>query len=251
MFNFFQILASRFTCVLFFLFSVYIIGFQHSRRSIYFKQTYLKSIQQNNDIQISSQSCGFLKNIVEYGNNRMARRAVGILQKMPAYKQQPTEVHYNAAIWACEKSSQYELAKSVADEMRELCISFTSSTFSALISLSEKTNHDHDAISYLDCMIKSNMARSTEIYNTCLLVAKKLKDYDDVLSYIIHFENDEDITNFFIRDKTFYYNYFTNETWYYFFDNGQDILYPENSVARIQGTDYVCGNFHEVNFFIK
>lgn len=60
-------------------------------------------IEEGLRLGISIESAGFLRNIVEYGDNRMARRAVGVLQKMPAYRQIPTEVHFTAALWACAK----------------------------------------------------------------------------------------------------------------------------------------------------
>jgi pentatricopeptide repeat protein len=80
------------------------------------------------------------------GNNRMARRAVGVLQKMPAYRILPEEIHYTAAIWACEKSDQYQLAISVFDEMKNIGIARSSSTFEALISVAERTKHYSEAV---------------------------------------------------------------------------------------------------------
>ena len=42
-------------------------------------------------------SDNFLQQINQYGANRMARRAVGVLQKMSAYRQGlPSEVHFTA-----------------------------------------------------------------------------------------------------------------------------------------------------------
>jgi hypothetical protein len=46
------------------------------------------------DLAVSVESLSFLNNIEQYGNNRMARRAVGILQKMPAYKVPSNTIHY-------------------------------------------------------------------------------------------------------------------------------------------------------------
>ena len=41
---------------------------------------------------------GFLKNIKEYGNARMARRALGVLQKMPSFRVSPTVTHFEAVL---------------------------------------------------------------------------------------------------------------------------------------------------------
>ena len=70
---------------LFLLFSIY-----HTRTRIV--------TQEKLQLQISIESTGFLKNIIEYGNNRMARRAVGVLQKMPAYRILPQEIHYTEVL---------------------------------------------------------------------------------------------------------------------------------------------------------
>ena len=48
----------------------------------------------------------FLKQIKDYGNARMARRAIRVLQNMRSCKTEPTVLHFEAALWACEKSDQ-------------------------------------------------------------------------------------------------------------------------------------------------
>eukprot|EP01039_Chlorochromonas_danica_P010222 gene10222-11314_t len=82
----------------------------------------------------------------------MARRAVGILQKMPAYKIQPEERHYTATLWACEASDQYGLAIGVYQEMIEKEIIPSISSYEALLSIGEKTGHYEDVIKYFQEM---------------------------------------------------------------------------------------------------
>lgn len=58
----------------------------------------LFSEEESLKLDVAIQACSFLHNINEYGKARMARRAVGVLQKMPAYKVIPSADHFNAAI---------------------------------------------------------------------------------------------------------------------------------------------------------
>ena len=53
--------------------------------------------------------CVFYTRIKEYGDNRMAKRAVRILKDMYDNGVDPTVTHYNAALWACEKSDMFTL----------------------------------------------------------------------------------------------------------------------------------------------
>jgi hypothetical protein len=99
------------------------------------------SDEENLSLDISFASKGFLKNIEEYGKARMARRAVGILSKMPAYKEMPKQEHYTAVIWACENSDQFKLAMSVFGEMKAANINRVVKTYEGLISVAEKTQN--------------------------------------------------------------------------------------------------------------
>jgi hypothetical protein len=99
------------------------------------------SDEENLSLDISFASKGFLKNIEEYGKARMARRAVGILSKMPAYKEMPKQEHYTAVIWACENSDQFKLAMSVFGEMKAANVNRVVKTYEGLISVAEKTQN--------------------------------------------------------------------------------------------------------------
>lgn len=150
--------------------------------------------EQSINLEISNESKTFLKNITEYGKNRMARRAVGLLQKMRAYNVTPTVLHYTHALWACENSQQYTLGMSVFDEMKLKEIPRSISTYEALVSLAEKTNHLREALDFFDQMKQDtfviatgpyesenivqakSLAGSTNLYNSCLIVCEKLKD---------------------------------------------------------------------------
>jgi pentatricopeptide repeat protein len=135
------------------------------------------SPEENLNLKISIESIGFLNNIIEYGNNRMARRAVGILQKMPAYGVLPQEEHFTQAIWACEKGSQFQLAISVYDEMKAKNIRPTLSTFEALISVAEKANHLDESYLYFQNMKEEGLKGTTSIYNSVLFALEKSGQY--------------------------------------------------------------------------
>eukprot|EP01038_Epipyxis_sp_PR26KG_P010017 gene10017-13473_t len=134
--------------------------------------------ERNMKLDISIESTGFLNNIIEYGNNRMARRAVGILQKMPSYRIIPQEIHYTEAIWACEKSDQFQLALSVYDEMVSLDIPLTSYTYQALISVAEKTNHCEEVLQYFEEMKQKKLSFNTQIFNSVLMSLDKVGKYE-------------------------------------------------------------------------
>lgn len=102
-----------------------------------------------------------------------ARKAVGVLQQMPAYKQVPTESHYTAAIRACELSSQFQLALSVYEEMCDLDVYRSQATYEALISVAEKTNHTDEVFRLFDRMREEGVVASTGILNACLWAASK------------------------------------------------------------------------------
>lgn len=136
------------------------------------------------NLKVSIESRGFLSNIVEYGKARMARRAVGILQKMPAYRVYPEEEHYTQAIWACEKSDQFSLAVSVFEEMTSESISPTLSTYEALISVAEKTKHFEEAVHYFQLMQSQGIIGSTEAYNSCLIALDNLGNYSQAFEVL-------------------------------------------------------------------
>jgi len=148
----------------------------------------LRNLEESLKLDLSIESRGFLNNILEYGKARMARRAVGVLSKMPAYKQIPREEHYTACIWACEQSDQYELAVSVYEEMRSKDIKCTVKTYEALVSCAEKTGHWQDATMHLDKMYEEGLRGTMNIFNSCLWAADKGENPDLALSLLQRME---------------------------------------------------------------
>lgn len=59
-------------------------------------------------------NCVFYTRIKEYGDNRMAKRAVSVLKDMYNKGVDPSVTHYNAALWACEKSDLFTLVSKQA-----------------------------------------------------------------------------------------------------------------------------------------
>ena len=83
-----------------------------------------------------SDSTQILAKIQDYGNNRMARRAVELLRWMTKkHDLQPLEPHYTATIWACANSDMYERARDIYQRMKEDGVSPTTSTYEALVSV--------------------------------------------------------------------------------------------------------------------
>lgn len=103
---------------------------------------------------------------------------------MPAYKIQPSEVHFTAAIKACEKSDQYNLAMSVFEEMKQGNIPRTTATYEALISVAEKTSHSQAAMDLLDEMKQENILGTTELYNSCMWAADKGGNFEYALNIL-------------------------------------------------------------------
>lgn len=113
-------------------------------------------------------STNFLSNILEYGKNRMARRAVGVLQKMPAYRVYPTTEHYDAALWACQNSDQFQLAMSVYMEMKENDILFSVKSYEALVAVAERKGRLEDALGLFKEMRGLGIKGNTDVFNSCL-----------------------------------------------------------------------------------
>lgn len=177
-----------------------------SIRQNYFQCCMISSINEKTNnveerlrIDTGIKPCSFLTNIIEYGNNRMARRAVGILSKMPAYKVEPTIDHYNAALWACENSDAYELGQSVYLEMLDLNIQTNINSFEAIISLAERTSHYEDMDRYYQDMKDQQFIGTTAIFNSLLWSCDKAHRYDKALEYLSIMEE-----NNIKRDETSY-----------------------------------------------
>mmetsp|Transcript_22714 Transcript_22714/g.38056 ORF Transcript_22714/g.38056 Transcript_22714/m.38056 type:complete len:500 (-) Transcript_22714:74-1573(-) len=144
----------------------------------------VKSPEEDMNLAISVEAYGFLNNIKQYGDNRMARRAVGILQKMPAYNVMPTEIHYTETLWACEKSDQYKLAYSVYQEMQAKNIQLTSSSYEALISVAEKTGHFEETVAFFQEMMDAGFSGTSEAYNFCLMALEQDGKYDAAIDLL-------------------------------------------------------------------
>lgn len=147
------------------------------------------SVEVNLRLGVSIASLGFLKNIEEYGAARMARRAVGILSKMPAYREIPKQEHYTAAIWACENSDQFKLAMSVFEEMKAAGIDRVTRTYEGLISAAEKTKNWQSAINLFDEMVAEGITGSTEACNSCMWAAEQGGRYDISLNMLAIMES--------------------------------------------------------------
>lgn len=148
------------------------------------------SAEEKLQLGVSIASLGFLKNIEEYGNARMARRAVGILSKMPAYREIPKQEHYTAAIWACENSDQFKLAMSVFEEMKAAGVGRVTRTYEGLISVAEKTKNWQSAIDLFDQMVAEGITGSTEACNSCMWAAEQGGRYDISLNMLTTMERD-------------------------------------------------------------
>lgn len=133
-----------------------------------------ESIEENLGLESAFKQDSFLKNIKEYGNARMARRAVGVLQKMPSFRVTPTVDHYNEAIWACEKSDQYPLAMNVYEEMKLRNITPILYTYEALINVAEKTSHCAEALQLNEAMKEEGLIGSTYTFNACIWALEKM-----------------------------------------------------------------------------
>lgn len=134
-----------------------------------------ESVEETLGLESGIKPDAFLKNIKEYGNARMARRAVGVLQKMPAFRVTPTADHYNEVLWACEKSDQYALAISVLEEMKLRNIPRSIYSYEALLSVAEKTNHCAETIALKEAMnTEEDLTGSTNTFNSCIWALEKM-----------------------------------------------------------------------------
>lgn len=140
----------------------------------------------------------FLSSIINYGNNRMARRAVEVLKKMSS-KVAPREEHYTAAIWACENSDQYETAKEVFREMKSMKIDRSIRTYEGMASVAERVGKYEDTIEYLDNARKEGLSLSTAIYNSCMWAADSAR-HPELALYLL----DQMTTDKVKRDMTTY-----------------------------------------------
>lgn len=147
------------------------------------------NIEESLKLERTIDSCAFLNNIHEYGNARMARRAVGVLQKMPAYFVTPTTAHYNAAILACEKSQQFQLAMGVFEQMKADDVPRDIYTYTHLISCADKCNKFEEGYNlFQQCKHENSILMTTEIYNNMIWLAEHAENPKLIISLLNEME---------------------------------------------------------------
>ena len=122
-------------------------------------------------LELGADGRKWLTSIIDYGEARMARRAVKTLEQIPP--RAVAEEHYTEAIWACEKSDQFELALEVLDMMREADMPRTTRTYEALASCAEKTDHWEEALAFLEDARSEGLPPSKALFNSCMWAADK------------------------------------------------------------------------------
>lgn len=127
-----------------------------------------KSSEETLTLKTGIDAESFLSNIRSYGEARMARRAVGILEKMKAYRVMPNSQHYTAALWACESSNQFEQAVGVFKKMKNEQVPRISDTYAALISCAEKSGYWEEAVEFLKEMRNEGLTPDTQVYNSVM-----------------------------------------------------------------------------------
>ena len=115
----------------------------------------------------------YLENIEKYGEARMARKAIKLLDKMRSNNLPPLSSHFTATLWACESTLSYDLAVPVFNDMFHYNIPRLPSTYNAMISISEKTGHWKQAIDFLHMMNDEGLVADTNIYNAAMWAADK------------------------------------------------------------------------------
>ena len=115
----------------------------------------------------------WLRQISEYGKARMAKKAIGVLDKMRSFNIKPTSEHYEEVLLACEKSDQFDQAMNVYNLMNEDGVEKTVRCYVAMTSVAEKNGKWEESIDYLNSMKKQGLQPSTEIYNSCMWAADK------------------------------------------------------------------------------
>ena len=115
----------------------------------------------------------WLRQISEYEKARMAKKAIGVLDKMRSFKIIPTSAHYEEVLLACEKSDQFDQAANVYNMMSQDGVEKTVRCYVAMTSVAEKNGKWEESIDYLNSMKKQGLQPSTEIYNSCMWAADK------------------------------------------------------------------------------
>ena len=130
-------------------------------------------VQEDQNASNPSEGDMWLRQISEYGKARMAKKAIGVLEKMKSYEVEATTAHYEQVLLACEKSDQFESASSIFQQMDQLNIEKTVECYAAVIAAAEKNDKWEESIDYLNDMKKRGFQPSTQIYNSCMWAADK------------------------------------------------------------------------------
>lgn len=101
----------------------------------------------------------------------MARKAVSTLEKMD--EELRSEEHYTEAVWACEKSDQFDLALEVLEMMKDNDVPRSTRTYEGLVSCAEKTNRWEAAVAFLDELAEEGLTGSKQLFNSCMWAADK------------------------------------------------------------------------------
>ena len=140
---------------------------------------------------MGSESTQFLAKIQDYGNNRMARRAIEVLKSMTKKHQlQPLEPHYTATIQACANCDMYERALDVFNQMKDVGISPTTSTFEALVSVAERTGMYEETIEHLNSLYDHGLQPTTQVYNSCMWACDSAAHPELALMLLERMENE-------------------------------------------------------------
>jgi pentatricopeptide repeat domain-containing protein 1 len=140
---------------------------------------------------LDTEATQFLTKIQDYGNNRMARRAVEVLNSMTKKHQlQPLEPHYTATIQACANSDMYERALEVYEQMKDVDISPTTSTFEALVNVAERTGRYEDTIEHLNALYNHGLHPTTQLYNSCMWACDSAAHPELALMLLERMENE-------------------------------------------------------------
>ena len=88
----------------------------------------------------------WLRQIEDYGKARMAKKAVGVLDKMRSFKIKPTSEHYEEVLLACERSDQFDQAMNVYNLMSQDGVEKTVRCYVAMTSFAEKNGKWEESI---------------------------------------------------------------------------------------------------------
>ena len=131
-----------------------------------------------------------LSTIETYSANRMAQKAMNVLEQMRKSDLEPAEVHYTAVIWACTNSGLYGRAISVYKEMIEYGVKRTTSTYEALAQGAEVAGDYQDTVMWLEKVNEEGLEATTALYNSCMWAADSAAHPELALELLGRMEKD-------------------------------------------------------------